>query len=146
MKIRTIEKDELLQLLDLYQYLHEIDVELPEIATVRSEWEKIQSHDNLIYFGGFINDALISSCTLIIVPNLTRGCRPFGLIENVVTHKLHRRKGYGKAILKEALRHSWENNCYKVMLMTSRINEETFEFYESAGFSRYGKQAFLAKP
>ncbi|MBK6004527.1 hypothetical protein JJB11_00365 [Ramlibacter ginsenosidimutans] len=36
--------------------------------------------------------------------------------------------------------------CYKVMLQTGRLDEGTFRFYESAGFDRHGKQAFIARP
>ena len=133
---QIIEKNELSQLLDLYKYLHDDD-ELPDIKEIRSVWDKIQDNGDLIYFGGFIEDTLISSCALSIIPNLTRGCKPCGLVENMVTHKNCRRRGYGKTILKEVLSHAWQRNCYKVMLMTSRLNEGTFEFYESAGFSRY---------
>ena len=33
----------------------------------------------------------------------------------------------------------------KVMLMTGRLNEETFRFYEPVGFDRNAKQAFVIK-
>jgi hypothetical protein len=45
-----------------------------------------------------------------------------------------------------ALKHAWDRNCYKVMLLTGRKNEGIYRFYESAGFDRHAKQAFLAKP
>jgi hypothetical protein len=32
------------------------------------------------------------------------------------------------------------------MLLTGRKNEGTYQFYESVGFDRHAKQAFLAKP
>lgn len=35
---------------------------------------------------------------------------------------------------------------YKVMLLTGRKDEGTFKFYESAGFDRHTKQAFVARP
>jgi len=108
--------------------------------------KEIQSDSKLIYFGVFIDNMLVSSCTLSIIPNLTRGCRPYGVMENVVTHPNYRRKGLGKAVLKKALEYSWNCNCYKVMLLTDRMNEGTFQFYESVGFDRFVKQAFLARP
>jgi len=98
------------------------------------------------YYGGFVDGSLVSSCTLTIIPNLTRGCRPYGVIENVVTHVAHRRRGYAKAVLLEALGDAWAANCYKVMLLTGRKDEATFRFYESVGFDRNGKQAFIARP
>jgi hypothetical protein len=46
------------------------------------------------------------------------------------------------------MRSSYDKRCslgYKVMLLTGRKDEGTYRFYESAGFDRYSKQAFLAK-
>ena len=146
MEIRPIEECELDQLLELYKYLHEQDDPLPEMDVVRKVWSKIQNNNESIYYGIFIDHQLICSCCLALIENFTRGCRPYAVIENVVTHQEFRRQGYGHRILVHALKYAWSKNCYKVMLLTSRLNEETFKFYESAGFNRHAKQAFIAKP
>jgi GNAT superfamily N-acetyltransferase len=146
MEIREIRESELSELLALYQYLHESDDPLPEFDIVEGIWKQIQADPNLKYWGVFVDGRLVSSCALCIILNLTRGCRPYGVIEQVVTHIDHRRKGYGKAVLKAALSYAWSRNCYKVMLLTGRKNEATYQFYESVGFDRHSKQAFLARP
>jgi GNAT superfamily N-acetyltransferase len=144
MDIREIKTDELDKLLRLYTHLHDNDI-LPESHVITQVWGEIQGNKNIKYFGVFEADELISSCAIIIVPNLTRSCRPYAVIENVVTRTSHRKRGYGKAVLNTATEYAWENNCYKVMLMTGRLNEEVFRFYESAGFDRNNKQAFVIK-
>jgi len=126
--------------------LHSQDDPHPLKEIIERIWDEIKSNPNLIYFGGFNDGRLLSSCTLSIIPNLTRACRPYGLIENVVTHIDFRRKGYGKRVLSKALEYYWNRNCYKVMLLSGRKDEGTFRFYESVGFDRTAKQAFLAKP
>jgi GNAT superfamily N-acetyltransferase len=146
MKIRQLELNELDKLLDLYTHMHAKDDPLPERKVVEDVWQEIQKNTNFKYFGTFVNQKLISSCTLSIIPNLTRGCRPYGIIENVVTHKKYRRKGYAGNTLKLTLNYAWDKGCYKVMLLTGRKTEEIFRFYESVGFDRNAKQAFLAKP
>src|SRR4030042_779044 len=146
MTVREILGSELDELLRLYKHLHISDDPPPERARVEALWHQIKQNPDLKYFGVFLNGRLVSSCTLSVIPNLTRGCRPYGVIENVVTHPNYRRKGLGKTVLKKALDYSWNCNCYKVMLLTGRTDEVTFQFYESAGFDRYAKQAFLAKP
>jgi ribosomal protein S18 acetylase RimI-like enzyme len=78
---------------------------------------------------------------LAITPDLTRGCRPYGLIENVVTHAAHRRRGYGRQVLAHALSDAGQHGCCKVMLMTGRKDEAIYRFYESLGFRRDSKQA-----
>jgi GNAT superfamily N-acetyltransferase len=146
MEIREIEENELNELLDLYSYLHSSDDPLPRIDVVSAIWREIRASPNIKYFGLYVDGRLVSSCTICIILNLTRGCRPYGVIENVVTHKDFRRKGYGRDILVHALEYAWSRDCYKVMLQTGRKDETTFRFYESVGFDRHEKQAFLARP
>ena len=72
----------------------------------------------------------------MVVPNLTRSGRPYGLIENVVTHADHRVRGYGKQLLQAAITAAWDADCYKVMLMTGSKEPSTLAFYASAGFEQ----------
>jgi GNAT superfamily N-acetyltransferase len=71
-----------------------------------------------------------------VIPNLTRGGQPYGLIENVVAHAEHRGRGYGKKLLQAAVTAAWEADCYKVMLMTGSKKPSTLAFYASAGFEQ----------
>ncbi len=146
MNTREIKKSELGELLALYTHMHEADDPLPDRAVVEDIWRGIGNNPNLRYFGTFVDRKLVSSCTLSIIPNLTRGCRPYGVIENVVTHTSYRRKGNGSEVLRHALSFAWGVGCYKVMLLTGRKDEGIYRFYESVGFDRDAKQAFLAKP
>ena len=145
MEIRELHESELDHLLALYTHLHESDDPLPCRETIESIWQSMTVDPNLKCFGVFDDGRLISSCTLAIIPNLTRGCRPYGLIENVVTDTEHRGKGHGRALLRHALECAWRRTCYKVMLMTGRKTEQTYRFYESVGFDRHAKQAFLVR-
>lgn len=106
MNIQILEHSDLPQLLSLYSHLHEND-DVFSNELIEKTWREIISSDFQFYLGVFIDILLISSCVLVIVPNLTRGCRPYGLIENVVTHSQYRQKGYGKFVLKEALKLAW---------------------------------------
>jgi GNAT superfamily N-acetyltransferase len=144
--IRTIQADELDALLALYPHLIEADLPLPARAKVEAVWQELMANPRYRYFGVYVDNELVSSCTLTVVPNLTRACQPYGLIENVVTHAAHRGRGHGKALLAHALAYAWREGCYKAMLMTGRKDESTLGFYEAAGFDRHGKQAFIARP
>lgn len=144
--IRRITELELGSLLNLYRYLHpgehpsSDDPDMPQI------WAEICADDKLHYFGTEIDGQLVSTCTLTIIPNLTRMGRPYGLIENVVTHPDYRKQGLGTQILRHALNIAWEQKCYKVMLLTGSKRESTLLFYEQAGFKRDIKTGFIAYP
>jgi GNAT superfamily N-acetyltransferase len=147
LRLRRLESTDLEALLALYEHLHDSDAPPPSREAVDSVWRELMASPNHRYYGVFVNEeTLVSSGTLTIIPNLTRGCRPYGVVENVVTHPRHRRKGHAKALLAKALAEAWAAGCYKVMLLTGRKDEETLQFYESAGFDRHAKQAFVAKP
>lgn len=145
-QIRTIQKDELPALLELYQHLHDQDDPLPSAEQIQAVWDTIWNNPWLLYFVGDLDGRLVASCTMAIIPNLTRGMRPYGLIENVVTHADYRRQGFGIWILQHALQTAWEHHCYKVMLLTGRKEESTLLFYEKAGFIRGTKTGFIAYP
>jgi GNAT superfamily N-acetyltransferase len=144
-KVKAISFNELDQLLDLYQYLNPDDPKLEKGQNLTRLWQAIC--DDPFYFCFVIHEGgkLVSACNLIIIRNLTRNARPYALIENVVTHADYRNKGYGTAILKKAVDVARENNCYKVMLMTSRKEESVLGFYEKAGFDKGDKTGFVIR-
>ena len=139
--IRPAVLDDLPGILALYQHLHPDDPEL-DLVSARSVWSSLLSCGLTTVFVADVAGALVSSCTLAIIPNLSRGARPYGVIENVVTQSDHRRTGLGRTVLHIALDTAWKADCYKVMLATGSSKESTLRFYESAGFHRGGKTYF----
>jgi GNAT superfamily N-acetyltransferase len=146
--IRHIAKDELDDLLDLYTHhlFSEPDQPLPPRAEVEQLWGNMLNNPLLYCFVVEFQGKLVGSCVLTIIPNLTRGARPYGLIENVVTHSDFRRKGFAKALLKHALDFAWETHCYKVMLLSGVHRGAAHGLYESVGFSKDEKIGYIAKP
>jgi len=146
LQIRTLRPDELPALLRLYEHLHAADEPLPDAATIKQVWDELCNDPKLHYLVAETDNALVASCVLAIIPNLTRGARPYGLVENVVTHAEYRRHGIGTALLRHALAVAWEHNCYKVMLLTGRKDPSVLRFYEKAGFRQGVKTGFIAYP
>jgi len=145
-QFRLIRADELASLLDLYRHLNSDEPPLPAADVLDQVWGSFLNDPKIACLVGEMEGQLVASCTLVIIPNLTRGARPYGLIENVVTHADYRQKGIGSALLRHALGLAWEQDCYKVMLLTGRKQAETLRFYEKAGFKRGVKTGFVAKP
>jgi len=133
--IRPAEHGDLLALIDLYQHLNHGD-EQPTDDCATDIFERLQRVEGSAIFIGEMGAILAASCTLVVIPNLTRGGRPYGLIENVVTHSDFRNRGLGKRLLDAASRAAWRAGCYKVMLMTGSKQHETLNFYLSAGFEQ----------
>ena len=133
-------------LLALYRFLNPNDPVLPVDDGLQRHWQAILDNKALHYVVARCAGKLVSTCSLTIVPNLTRSARPYGLIENVVTHPHHRKRGIGTQVLQYALNIAWQQDCYKVMLLTGSKSEATLRFYEQAGFARGEKTGFVARP
>ncbi|MCJ8337330.1 MAG: GNAT family N-acetyltransferase [Pseudomonadales bacterium] len=89
---------------------------------------------------------LISSCYLNIIPNLTRSASPYAVIENVITDRAERGKGYAQRVMTDALNHCWSAGCYKAMLLTGSSTESTHAFYRACGFTGGEKIGYIARP
>lgn len=135
LEIRMAGSGDLPGILDLYQHLH-ADDDRPSRGSAKRALASLQALPGSGVLIGSDEEGIRSSCTLVVIPNLTRGGRPYALIENVVTHVSARGRGYGKAVLAAAVERAWGEDCYKVMLMTGSQDVATLSFYRSAGFEQ----------
>ena len=133
--IRAARPSDLERLLKLYPQLNPSD-EAMSLDLAASRLGDINQLPGSAVLLGLLGNDLVASCTLIVIPNLTRAGRPYALIENVVTDALHRGRGYGTRILRAAVDAAWGAGCYKVMLMTGSKQPSTLRFYEKAGFEQ----------
>lgn len=141
--IRDLRRDDLNSLLSLYHHLHEQDDAPPDRSRLEQTWDAIVRDPAQIYLGGFLGESLVSACNAAIVPNLTRGARPYAVIENVVTDASYRRRGIGAALLRTLIERCWTRGCYKIMLMSGVSRAQIYGFYELLGFDKNSKQAFV---
>lgn len=137
----AMEKD-LDEVLRLYLFLHEKSI--PEQSEhLISTWNQIVDDENHHLILNVIDNKIVSSCACVIIPNLTRGVRPYAFVENVVTHKDYRGKGYATECLHYARNIAVKQNCYKMMLLTGSKDPKTLRFYQNAGYNSTDKTAFV---
>ncbi|KJS16633.1 MAG: acetyltransferase [Hoeflea sp. BRH_c9] len=132
-EIRAAAPGDLPALLDLYRQLQPDDAEIGE-HLARDRFDEMLAHPGMAVFLAFWGDLAVSTITLAIIPNLTRGGAPYALIENVVTHAAHRQRGYAGALIRHGVNHAWAAGCYKVMLLSGSKNPATLDFYRHCGF------------
>ena len=140
-KIREIIQDDLEDLLKLYEQLGpnpfvQVDEHILDV------WNKIFQNKDYHIIVADVDGAVVSTCTCVIIPNLTHNQRPYAVVENVVTDKNFRGKGYATSCLDFAKEIAIKNNCYKLMLMTGSKKETTLNFYRNAGYTDKTKTAF----
>lgn len=139
---REVREGDLDALLHLYLHLHEKSV--PERSDALSRiWNGILSSPDYHIIVAEQNGNIVSSCTCVIIANLTHGLRPYALIENVVTDQAYRGRGMASACIRHALHVAEQAGCYKAMLLTGAKDKKTLEFYRRNGFNSNDKTAFI---
>ncbi|MDX8348200.1 GNAT family N-acetyltransferase [Cognatiyoonia sp. IB215446] len=135
MTLRPIAADDLPQLLELYRHLSPDD---PPCSPTRAEdnFARFLRYGGSAILVGTKDRIFVTSCVLVVIPNLSRSGHPYALIENVVTHEDHRNQGYATQVLNAACDRAWSEGCYKVMLMTGSKQAATLRFYAKAGFAQ----------
>lgn len=140
--VREAEQSDLDAILELYLFLHEDNI--PEKDEhLRDTWLQIIQDTNHHLIVNELGGKIVSSCVCVIIPNLTRNIRPYAFIENVVTRKDYRGKGYASECLEFAREIAEKENCYKMMLLTGSKKPETLRFYEKCGYNSSDKTAFI---
>ena len=140
--ILEIQFEDFSALMELYTYLHEQDV--PAMDDQKCQlWTQIVEDKDYHILVAEVEGKLVSSCTCVIIPNLTAKQRPYAFVENVVTHPNYRKQGLASACLERAKQIATGEGCYKMMLLTGSKEESTLRFYETNGYNRKDKTAFI---
>jgi GNAT superfamily N-acetyltransferase len=141
MECRTAREEDLEGLLALSRQLNPEDPPLDRDKAL-AIWRETASRDATRYFVADEDGVVVSACCVTIIPNLTRGGRPYAMIENVVTDEGHRRRGLGARVLRDAIEYAKGRGCYKVVLLSSVRRVESHRFYEAIGFDGNSKRGF----
>ena len=138
--VRDAGPDDLEAVLGLLAQLNPDDGPL-DAGLAAAAWREIPAQPGVHSLVGCLDAAVVACLTVVVVPNLGLGARPYAFIENVVTDEAHRGQRVGWRLLDAAVQRAWDEGAYKVMLMTGSKKESTLGFYRAAGFTQ-DKTAF----
>ena len=112
---------------------------------VEQIWAQTLAREGLAVFVSDAASRIVSTCMLITTPNLLRGGRQFGIIENVATHPDFQGRGHGRAVIDAALAEAWKQDCHQVLLQSGRTDPRVHRFYEACGFVPGLRTAYCAR-
>jgi GNAT superfamily N-acetyltransferase len=141
MEFRQAVEGDLGGILALYRQLNPEDPPL-DYASALSIWKETEARGCTVYFVAAEGGDVAAACCVTVIPNLTRGGRPYAMIENVVTEAGRRRSGLGGGVVRYAVEHARERGCYKVVLLSGAKRKEAHAFYEAIGFDGGSKRGF----
>jgi len=141
---RLANADDLSSLLALFA---DSDVSRSVEPRARAEqiWAQMLAREGVAVFVSDAESRIVSTCMLITTPNLLRGGRQFGNIENVATHPGFQGRGHGRAVIEAALAEAWKQDCHQVLLQSGRADPRVHRFYEACGFVPGLRTAYCAR-
>lgn len=99
----------------------------------RMQFRTLLDHPGTCLIGAERDGEVVAMATLHLLPNLTYGGRPYGLVENVVTRRGYHGQGLGRAVMQAVIAQAWRLDAYKIMLLTGR-GAGAMGFYAKLGF------------
>lgn len=141
-QVEDARSEDLQEILALYKELNPGE-DFSDLERFQPIWQQILSPSLPMSCLVIRQDGVIAaSAILAILPNLSRNGRSYGVVENVIVSESHRRKGLGRRLMEECKRRCREQNCYKLMFLSSASRTEAHSFYESLGFDGDSKKGF----
>jgi ribosomal protein S18 acetylase RimI-like enzyme len=141
---RPAQAADLASLLDLYS-VAEVSASAEPIERARKIWQEMLSDSGIAVIVSAVGADIVASCMLITAPNLLRGGRRHGFLENVVTHPKFRGLGHGRAVVEAALAEAWIRDCHHVLLQSGRQDPRVHRFYQSIGFKPGIRIGYVAR-
>lgn len=139
MSVRRLGPEDHAALLALLAHLHP-HPPAPEPAAFR----QLLAHPGTSLWGFDRDGTLSAIATLHVLPNLTHGGRPYGLVENVVTAPEARGLGDASAVMTAIRDHACASGAYKLMLLSGRARQAR-GFYERLGYSSDEKHGLILR-
>ncbi|WP_036482088.1 GNAT family N-acetyltransferase [Myxosarcina sp. GI1] len=135
--IRIAIKNDLPTLNRLYADMD--DKPLMSEEQITNIWQKIQQVPEYYIYLAYLEELAIGTFSLLFVPTMMhRGFHKSAFLDAVTIASDYRGQGYGKQMMREALRISAEAGCYKVTLSSNLKRDRTHNFYQSLGFKQHG--------
>ena len=107
----------------------------PDVAMVEAFIDAVLREPRRTLLVATIDDEVVGTADLVVVPNLTHGGRPWAVVENVVVDEAWRQHGIGRALFDEVDVLTEAAGCYMVQLLTLNHRHDAHAFYASVGFA-----------
>lgn len=130
--VRSAAFDDLADLLQVYD---ETRTDEPT-ALERETFQTMLGTDNLSVYCALVDERIVGTATLLVMPNLTYACEPTAFIEAVVVREQWRRRGIATAMMERVVADARATGCNKVQLLSHKRHtaDGAHGLYEQLGF------------
>lgn len=136
--IRQADESDLDGVLRLYADPAMDNGEVLDLDKARSVFASMQRVPDYQLFVAELNNRLVGTFVLFVMPNLGHCGSPSGIMEGVVVASELRGSGIGRQMVARAMEICRTRGCYKMMLSSNLARKGAHAFYERLGFERHG--------
>ena len=98
-------------------------------------WQRMISTPGRAILVAEMGGKAVATCDLTVVPNLTHEGKPWAMLENLMVAPGGRRRGVGRALMREVERRAREAGCYKLQLVSGARRSQAPLFYKAIGYN-----------
>jgi GNAT superfamily N-acetyltransferase len=133
--VRRARSEDLGALLSLYQELADRRVAAAPSEGARAETSIVAILTDLArhLVVAILDEDLVGTADLLLVPNLTHRGRPWAIVENVIVTATARRKGVGRELMEHLIELARAAGCYKLQLLSGKERAQAHELYRGLG-------------
>ncbi len=113
-----------------------IEGEENDPAAVRNELEQMEQDDHYFLAVACEGKTIVGSIMGVLCRDICKGCRPFLVIENVITKDGWRGKGVGCLLFETVEQWGKDHRCAYSMLVSGCNRTGAHVFYEQIGYSK----------
>ncbi len=130
-------KEDLPRILELYTHFETDKTKVMSLAKAEAMFDKMARYPSYIIYLAKHGESIIASFTLLIMDNIVHEGTPSAIIDSVIVDPEYQGKGIGKRMMREAMKISAEQGCYKLAL-SSNLKWGVQDFYKQLGFKQHG--------
>lgn len=115
----------------------------PNISVRPEQVEILKQSRSSFLLVGEADGAICGTALLNLCADVMYGIQPFGIIENVIISPSFRGQGVGRQLMSHMEHLAIQNDCTKLMLLSSQTRTEAHAFFRRCGFQDGTKQGFV---
>jgi GNAT superfamily N-acetyltransferase len=135
-EIRLAGQNDLSRVLALYRLLDGPYAAAERAVTEEEAWRTLRSNPGQHLLVAEVAGSVVGTATVIVVPNIGHGGKPWAAVENVVVAEECRGRGVGVRLMAAAGDLGREVGCYKLVLSSNLTREKAHAFYRRLGWRR----------
>ncbi len=135
--VRQAIRTDLPQILQLYSELVEAYSDShSKVIAEEAIWHVLMDDSRQHLLVAEVCGKVIGTLTVIIIPNIGHGCRPWAAVENVIVDGTCRGLGVGTRLMAEATEFCRSLDCYKIVLSSNLVRQDAHRFYRRLGWQQ----------